>query len=450
MTQKFDLIVIGTGTAGSVAAKQCRAAGWKVAIIDCRPFGGTCALRGCDPKKMLVSAEEVMDFAHRMTSNGIAYKDLHIDWSALMRFKRSFTDPIPEKNEKRFAEADIATFEGTARFVDQTTIQVGDETLVGRYILIATGAKPAPLHIPGEEYLTTSTQFLELEQLPQRIILVGGGYISMEFAHISARAGANVQILHRGSRPLEQFDPDLVDYLVQATRDIGIDVRLNTTVKAIEKAADRLIVHIATAQGEEILSADLVVHGAGRVPAIDDLDLDKAGVEREKLGISVNQYLQSVSNPMVYAAGDASASGSPPLTPVSSMEGHVVASNLLEGNYQTPDFTEIPSVVFTMPSLAAVGLQEKQAAQQGKKFRVNYQDTSSWYSSRRVNMKYSGYKVLIEEGSNQILGAHILGPHVEELVNIFAMAIRFGLRSEDLKKMIFAYPTAASDISYMV
>ncbi|MEG4593054.1 NAD(P)/FAD-dependent oxidoreductase [Microcoleus sp. F8_C2] len=450
MTQKFDLVVIGTGTAGSVAAKQCRAAGWSVAIIDCRPFGGTCALRGCDPKKMLVSAEEVMDFAHRMASNGIAFKDLHIDWSALMHFKRSFTDFIPEKNEKRFAEAGIATFHGTARFVDQTTIQVGDETLVSRYILIATGAKPAPLHIPGEEYLTTSTQFLELEQLPQRLIMVGGGYISMEFAHISARAGAHVQILHRGSRPLEGFDPDLVDCLVQATRDVGIDVRLNTTVRAIEKAADRLIVHIATAQGEETLEADLVVHGAGRVPAIDDLDLDKAGVEREKLGISVNQYLQSVSNPAVYAAGDASASGGPPLTPVSSMEGHVVASNLLEGNHQTPDFTEIPSVVFTMPSLASVGLQEKQATEQGKKFRVNYQDTSSWYSSRRVNMKYSSYKVLVEEGSNRILGAHILGPHVEELVNLFAMAIRFNLRSEDIKKMIFAYPTAASDIGYMV
>lgn len=450
MVQNFDLIVIGTGTAGSVAAKQCRAAGWSVAIIDYRPFGGTCALRGCDPKKMLVSAEEVMDFAHRMVSNGIAFKDLHIDWAALMRFKRSFTDPIPEKNEKRFAEAGIATFHGTAWFVDQTTIQVGDETLVGRYILIATGAKPAPLHIPGEEYLTTSTQFLELEQLPQRLIMVGGGYISMEFAHISARAGAQVQILHRGSRPLERFDPDLVDRLVQATRDVGIDVRLNTTVKAIEKVAGRLIVHTVTVQGEETLEADLVVHGAGRVPAIDDLDLDKAGVEWEKLGISVNQYLQSVSNPAVYAAGDASASGGPPLTPVSSMEGHVVASNLLEGNHQTPDFTEIPSVVFTMPSLASVGLQEKQAAQQGKKFRVNYQDTSSWYSSRRMNMKYSSYKVLVEESSAQILGAHILGPHVEELVNLFAMAIRFKLRSEDLKKMIFAYPTVASDIGYMV
>lgn len=450
MSQNFDLIVIGTGTAGSVAAKQCRTAGWNVAIIDCLPFGGTCALRGCGPKKMLVSAEEVIDFAHRMANNGIAFNDLHIDWSALMRFKRSFTNPIPEKNEKRFSELGIATFHGTARFVDQTTIQVGDETLVGRYILIATGAKPAPLHIPGEEYLTTSTQFLELEQLPQQLIMVGGGYISMEFAHICARAGVRVQILHRGSQPLEHFDPDLVNRLVQATRDAGIDVRLNTTVKAIEKAADRLTVHTVTAQGEETLEADLVVHGAGRAPAIDDLDLDKAVVKRERLGISVNEYLQSVSNPAVYAAGDASASGSPALTPVSSMEGHVAASNILEGNHQTPDFTEIPSIVFTIPSLASVGLQEKQATQQGKKFQVNYQDTSSWYSSRRVNIKYSSYKVLIEEDSGRILGAHILGPHAGDLVNLFAMAIRFNLRSEDLKKMIFAYPTAASDISHMV
>lgn len=450
MTTQFDLIVIGTGTAGSVAARQCRSAGWSVAIIDCQPFGGTCALRGCDPKKMLVSAEEAIDLAHRMAGNGLTFDNLRIDWPALIRFKRSFTDPIPEKNEQRFAAAGIDTFHGTARFVDQTTLQVGEQTLVGRHILIAAGAKPAPLHIPGEEHLTTSTQFLALEHLPQKLVMVGGGYISMEFAHIATRAGANVQILHRGARPLEGFDPDLVERLVAATREAGIEVHLNTTVTAIETAANGLQVHILTQEGEKNLAADLVVHGAGRVPALDELDLDKGGIQREKRGVTVNQYLQSVSNPAVYAAGDAAASGGPPLTPIAGMEGHVVASNLLEGNHQTPDFTEVPSVVFTVPSLAAVGLLEQEATEQGFQFRVNHQNTSSWFSSRRLNVKHSASKVLIEEGSDRILGAHILGPHAEELINLLAMAIRFGLTTADLKKMTFAYPTGSSDLSYML
>lgn len=450
MTQNFDLIVIGTGVAGSIAAQQCRAAGWEVAIVDSRPFGGTCMLRGCDPKKVLVGAAELMDWAQRMEGKGIAAQSLQIDWPALMQFKRSFTDPIPESKEKSFAEAGIATFHGRAQFVDQTTLQVADQTLKGRYILIATGAKPRPLGIPGEEYLTTSDQFLALEQLPQRIIMAGGGYISCEFAHLAAQAGAQVQILHRSDRLLKHFDPDLVNQLVEASRAAGIEVRLNTPVKAIEQEAGQLRVHTETENGSETFAADRVVHGAGRVPEIDDLNLEKAGVQQEKRGISVNEYLQSVSNPAVYAAGDAAASGAAPLTPVANLEGSVVAHNLLKGNQQKPDFTEVPSVVFTVPTLASVGLQEEAAKAQGCKFRVQHQDTSGWFSSRRLGVKYSSFKVLIAEDSDCILGAHILGPHAQELVNLFAMAIRFQLKAEDIQQTIFAYPTAASNLSSMI
>src|SRR2546425_613916 len=177
MKRKFDLIVIGTGTAGSAAANQCRKAGWEVAIIDSRPFGGTCALRGCDPKKVLVGAAELIDWIRRMEGEGVSSKEAKIDWSSLMRFKRTFTDPVPDNREKGYAKAGIAAFHGRTHFLDQTSLQVGDDTLTGRFILIAAGAKPATLDISGEEHLTTSDEFLELEQLPQRIIFVGGGYI---------------------------------------------------------------------------------------------------------------------------------------------------------------------------------------------------------------------------------------------------------------------------------
>jgi len=188
----------------------------------------------------------------------------------------------------------------------------------------------------------------------------------------------------------------------------------------------------------------------GRVPEIDDMDLEKAGVSREKRGISVNEYLQSVSNPAVYAAGDAAASDGPALTPVASMEGHIVASNLINGNHRTPSYLGIPTVVFTIPPLASVGLLQETAKKQGIRFKTKHSDTSTWYTSRRVNIKHSGFKVLVEEDSNQILGAHILGPHAEEIINIFGIAMRSGVSTDDLKLMSYSYPTSSSDISYMV
>jgi len=397
-----------------------------------------------------VGAAEVIDWINRMKEKGIISEGTEIDWSALMRFKRTFTESVPKGTEQGFAKVGIATFHGRARFVDQAAIKVGDDTLKARHVLIATGAHPAKLAISGEEHMTTSDQFLELDELPRRIVFVGGGYISFEFAHVAVRAGAKVQILHRGARPLMGFDPDLVSRLLQATQDIGVDVRLNTAVEAIEKASDRFIVHASKESTKQNFEADLVVHGAGRAPEIEDLDLEKAGIKYDKKGVLVNEYLQSVTNPAVYAAGDAAASGGPPLTPVASMDGSVVVANLLEGNHDKPDYTVVPTVVFSVPPLASVGLQEEAASAQGLKFKVNQAETSGWYSSRRVGMKYSGYKVLIEEDSNRVLGAHLLGLHAEEVVNLFAMAIQFGLRADDLKKIRYTYPSHSDDISYMV
>lgn len=399
---------------------------------------------------MLVGAAEVIDWINRMKEKGIISEGTEIDWPALMRFKRTFTEPVPRGTEQGFSRAGITPFHGRAHFVDKTVIRVGSDTLDTRYVIIATGAEPVRLAILGEEHLTTSDQFLELDKLPKRIVFVGGGYISFEFAHVAARVSANVRILHRGAKPLVGFDPDLVDYLMKATQDIGVDLRLNTPVQAIEKDSGHIVVHASNENAKQTFEADLVVHGAGRVPEIGDLDLEKAGIDYEKRGVSVNEYLQSVSNPSVYAAGDAAASGGLPLTPVASMEGSVVAANLLGGNQHRPDYTAVPTVAFTVPPLASVGLQEATARRQGLKFKTNHADTSDWYSSRRVRVKYSGYKVLVEEESNRILGAHLLGPHAEEVINLFTMAIQFGLRTDDLKKMRYTYPSHSDDISYMI
>lgn len=449
MAKKYDLVVIGTGTAATVAATRCRAAGWTLAVIDHRPFGGTCALRGCDPKKVLVGMAEALERPRRLRGKGIREQGLGIDWPELMAFKRSFTGPVPPMKEESFAKKGIDTFHGLARFTGRNMLDVGGETLEGRHVLLAAGAEPMKLGVAGEEHLTTSDAFLELERLPGRLVLVGGGYIAFEFAHIARGAGAEVTMLEQAPRVLGPFDQDLVGWLVEKSREIGIDVRTGTAVEAIDKTGDGFVVRTFADTNEETFQADLVVHAAGRVPALDALDLEAAGVEHEEGRLKLNEFLQSASNPAVYAAGDVAQMG-PPLTPVSSHDGKIVAANLLEGNHAKPDYTGVPSVVFTIPPLVSVGLREEDAREQGLKFRVNHQRTSDWYTNRRLNEETAGFKVLVEKGSGRILGAHLLGPHADELINLFALAIRSRLSAEDVKAAIFAYPTSASDVSYMV
>jgi glutathione reductase (NADPH) len=451
MKRKFDLIVIGTGSAASTIASQCRSAGWEVAIIDSRPFGGTCALRGCDPKKVLVGASEVVDWVRRMKGRGVRTDDARIDWAELMRFKRSFTDPVPKSRQHGFAKAGIRAFHGWAHFVDSAAVEVGGEVLEGGHVVIATGAKPRKLGIPGERHVTTSDRFLELEELPRRIIFIGGGYISFEFAHIAALAGSEVTILHRGERPLEGFDPDLVAKLVEKTKHMGAVVKLRMQVEQIEEIRDCLTVHASSPDGpKEAFHTDLVVHGAGRVPEIDDLNLAASGVQAEERGVVVNEYLQSVSNPAIYVAGDAALTGLPPLTPVAAYQGRIVASNLLKGNHRKCGAIPIPSVVFTVPALSAVGLSERAAQQKGLRFRISREETSGWYSSRRVGEDYSAFKILVDQGTDRIIGAHLLGPSAEEVINIIAMAMQADVPATRVRHVLYGYPTLGSDLQYML
>ena len=296
-----------------------------------------------------------------MKGNGVQVNQARIDWPDLIRFKRSFTDPVPKNREADYTKAGIEAFHDRAQFVGPTVVQVGKDILEGRNVLIATGATPRKLDIPGEQFLTTSERFLELESLPDRIVFIGGGYISVEFAHVALRAGKQVTILHRGERVLERFDPELVEQLTQRTCKLGADIQLRTEVNGIEKNGDRLLVRAATNGEQRGFEADLVVHGAGRAPDIEDLNLTAAHVEAEKHGVKVNRYLQSTSNPCVYAAGDAASSGGPPLTPIAGYEGRIVATNLLEGNRATALYTAVPSVVFSVPPLATAGLSEQAA-----------------------------------------------------------------------------------------
>ncbi|MDD1675642.1 MAG: NAD(P)/FAD-dependent oxidoreductase [Methanomicrobiales archaeon] len=442
--REYDLVVIGTGNAGMAMVIEARHAGWKVAIADELPYGGTCAVKGCIPKKVLVGAAEVIDRAKAMQGKGISGA-LRIAWPDLIRFKRTFTDTVPAARENRFAKEGVDTYHGHARFLGRNTLLVGDTTLSSRFIGIATGAVPRRLDIPGEQFISISEDFLAMETIPDRIVFIGGGFISFELGYVAARAGADVTILHRGERPLGEFDPFLVDLLVDDLRASGIRILTGMAVTSIEKKDNILHVYAGTTENG-VFDADMVMHGAGRVPNLTGLDLGNGGVSVDERGIETNQYLQSVSNPSVYVAGDANARGKA-LSPVATRDGTTAARNMIRGNTIAPDYTAVPGVVFVSPLLASVGLSEDEAVARGITPVVHRKETADWYSNRRIGNSRSGYIILTEQGSGRIIGAHLLGYNADEMINIFSLAIRHHLSLEDLKETLWAYPTAGYDIN---
>lgn len=454
MAEHVDVAIIGTGVAAQTVAYPVQAAGRKVAIVDWRPYGGTCELRGCDPKRVLVGVETALASARRLEGHGIIAPGAHMNWHDLMRFKRSFTDGVSNSVHASLAGSGIRTFTGHARFTSGNSLAISGEDnveLEAEQIVIAAGAEPVPLRMQGSNLVITSEQFLNLEDLPERIVFIGGGYISFEFAHLAAEAGAHVTILHHSGRALKAFDSTLVDSLIASSREHDIDIRLNTSTTSIEQTGASLALHTSTADGEDTqLEADLVVHGAGRALDLQPLALERGGIAYSRGGITVDETLRSTTNPAVFAAGDAADTPAPRLTPVARMQGNILARNLLEGARESPDYAGIPTVVYTDPPLAAVGLTEEQAIAKSLAYDVHAADTSSWYSSRRLALTHTGYKVLTERGSGRILGAHLLGNHAEEVINLFALAIRARLPASLLQSLPWSYPTASSDLTYLL
>lgn len=444
--KQFDLIVLGSGGAGYRVAMRTRQAGWNVAIIESnKVWGGTCDNRGCMPKKVLVGAAEVSDMNRRFHELNIISKPATLDWGELIKFKDTFTSPVSDETKEPLEKAGVVLYEGSPKFLNKNTLEVNGEKLEAKYFHIAVGAKPAKLGIEGANLLATSDDFLQLTTLPKNIVFVGGGYVSFELAHVAARFGSQVTILHKDNHPLGAFDPDCVNTLLAASEEAGIKVILDAAVEKIEKQGEQTIVQ---ANGQTF-TADLAVHGAGRTPAIDTLNLEAADIAYERRGITVNEHLQSVSNPHVYAGGDA-ASAAPPLSPVARLHGTIVADNLLGQKTLQPDYFSTPSVVFTEPALAKVGLTEQEAKDKGYSVQVHSEIMSSWFDAKRTNLKHTMAKTLIDTKTNKILGAHIIGNHAEDLINMFALAISAGLTREQFQTPIYAFPTASDDARYML
>jgi glutathione reductase (NADPH) len=450
ISKEYDLFVIGAGMAGTTAANRCAAQGWRVGIVDALPYGGTCALRGCDPKKILRRGAEVIDAAHLMQGKGISENELTLDWAALMRHKRGFTDGVPQGMEDELLRNGVSTFHGAAHFTGPHHLEINGGQHRSKRFLIATGARPRPLDFPGHEHLIDSTDFLNLAELPGRIVFIGGGFVSFEFAHIAARAGVDCVIIDHGTRPLRAFDPDLVDLLVQRSEQTGIRVNRSTTVSAVARTAAGLQVSVEKHGVTTVVDTDLVVHGAGRVPNIDGLNLAAANIAWGPKGIDVSGHLQSRSNPSVFAAGDAADTPGERLTPVAVFEGKVAASNMLKGTTTVPDYAGVPTTVFTIPELNRVGMLEDEAVRDGREIAVRYNDTSSWYANYRVGETVAATKIIIDTATDQILGAHLLGPGYSEVINIFGLAIKLGLTTRQLKSATATYPSVGSDLGSML
>jgi glutathione reductase (NADPH) len=449
---EFDAVIVGSGTAGQTAAYDLSAAGLRVAVIERndRP-GGTCALAGCQPKKWFYEAAETIARSVQLKGRGIV-DAAAASWPQVLREKTKFTSGVPQRTVTGFREAGIEFIEGTARFVAPDALAVGDSEIRSRFFVLAAGARPMPLELPGKEHLVLSDRFMELESLPERILFVGGGFIAFEFAHFAARLGpanSRVVILEAGDRPLGPFDAEMVGLLVEASRDVNIDVIPGVKIVAIEKNPAGFSVKTGAGPSYE---ADLVVHGAGRVPDIEALDADAAKVAYNRRGIVVDERMMT-SNSRVYAVGD--CADTIQLARVADFEAHTAAANILadlgRGRSAAISYSAVPAVLFTCPQYGMVGKTEAALQKDGIAYKKSAGDHLQWPTYQRIGLAHAAYKILVS-ADGFFLGAHFLSDYASGLVNTIRLAMVNGITAEELyrQSIMSPYPSRESDLVYML
>ena len=447
MAHSYDTLIIGGGNAGFGVSAVVQKAGQKIAFVEERDFGGTCPNRGCTPKKVLVAAAHAMHEIETAQAHSIKVAKPELDWPGLIRREKDMISFIPD------AMADLAAkrgdvYRGGAKFVGPNAIEVDGAVLEAENIVIATGSKPRPLPIPGAEHMITSDEVLSEEQRPGSVVFIGGGVIAMEFSHVYARAGTKVTILEAMPRLLPRLDVDAVAAIAAESKRIGVEVATGITVKEIVRQDDRFHVRYENNGHEHTIEADRVVNGAGRIANVDTLDLEAANIAHDGIAISVDDYLRSTSNPAIWVCGDALVR-SAQLSPLATYEGQIVGRNIVDGPSVTPDYDGIPSCVYTVPALATVGLSEAEANDKGMDLSVTVNDMTGWFSGKSYAESVAWSKVLVDEDSDCIVGAQMVGHHSEELIHLFAMAMRHKIPASALKTDIFAFPTFSSDIKNM-
>ncbi len=448
MPDRYDIVILGAGNAGFGVSQIAHAAGKSIAFVESDQFGGTCPNRGCTPKKVLVAAAHALHEIEIAHEHGIEVGPAKLDWSKLIDRKSDMIDFIPGAMEDT-AKARGDIYQGKARFVGANAIEVDGTVIEADNFVIATGSITRPLSIPGAEHLITSDDVLSQRELPNEVVFIGGGVIAMEFSHVYARAGAKVTILEAMPQLLPRLDQDAVTAIRGESERIGIDVKVGVEVEAIEKTGGKLQVHFTHEGKRQSVEANQVVNGTGRIANTADLNLAAANIVHDGIRIEVDDHLRSVSNPAVWVAGDALVH-SAQLSPLATYEGRIVGQNIADNAELKPDYAIVPSAVYTVPALSSVGMTQAEAKQAGIDVDIVTSDMSGWFSARFYAETVAWAKVIIEKGSRRVVGAHLVGHHGEELIHLFALAMRHGISADQLGDEMYAFPTFAADIKSML
>lgn len=449
----YDVVIIGSGTAGQTAAFELKNHGLSVAVVEeSQTPGGTCALAGCQAKKWFYEGMETAARAQHLLHKGVAVPPA-MDWQALLKEKNRFTAAVPRGTLNAFREAGVDVIEGSAKFVDDKTVDCNGQLLSADNFIIATGAKPLNLPFEGSEHMIDSDAFLELSDLPKRFVFIGGGFISFEFAHFVARLNnaddSQVTILEIASRPLGPFDEEMVEQLMLASEMDGIDILTEVQINAIEKSASGYAVKLADGS---VIEADIVVNGAGRQPDIDELGLDQAGIDFSSRGIAVDEQMRT-SKAHILAVGDCAATVQ--LARVADYESMIAANAVLgdktQANWPSIDYSCVPAILFTYPQYGMVGHTEQALTDKGIEYKKAEGYDLGWPGYRRIGMEHAAYKILASP-EGHILGAHFISDKASGMVNTIRLAMLNGINVDKLyhQVMMAPYPTRESDLTYML
>ncbi len=440
----YDLFTIGAGSGGVRASRVSAGFGARVAIAEERDLGGTCVNVGCIPKKLLVYASHYTEDFEDARAYGWTVGKSSFDWATLIRNKDREIARLNEIYRKLLDQAGVRRIEGRARVVDQNTVAVGDRTFSAENILIATGGWPSVPEIPGIEHAITSNEAFHLKELPRRVIVVGGGYIAVEFASIFHGLGAETTELYRGPLFLRGFDDDVRQVLAEEMRKKEIDLRFDLNIERIEKADDHLV---ATLSDGSKLQTDQIMYATGRLPVTSDLGLEKAGVELNQKGaIVVDEYSRStVAN--IWAIGDVTDRIN--LTPVAIHEGMALAETLFNDRPTQPDHENVASAVFSQPQIGAVGLNETKARERYPEldiFRTRFRPLKHTLTGQDETTMM---KLIVDRASGRVVGAHMVGPESGEIIQGIAIAIKCRATKADFDATIGIHPTSAEEFVTM-
>ena len=434
----FDVLIIGAGPAGVALAYALKAKNQSVAVVERFLWGGVCPNFGCDPTKAMMAVVEAKHRVADLAGQGIS-GDLTIDWAGLRGRKINITDPYEKQTLDGFKASGITTFYGDARFTTDGKVQVADEVIEAKKVVIATGTRARKLSIPGGELMADSNDFLLLDVLPETMIFVGTGPVTLELAQIAHAAGADVTVIAAHGLAVPHFDRELADSFLSRLKADGIHFEENIAIEKVEKTADGKL-RLTGADGFA-LTSDYIVAGVGRLANVESLGLENVGVETDRGGILVNEFLQT-ANPDIYAMGDVLSKALGHLTPVSSFEADYLGHELDAENPTAIDYPVIPSVVYGPTKLAEVGVLS------GDGLRLKTLDMTNWYSYKRISDPLAKAKIAMN-AAGEIVGASVVSTVAEELINLITLLIETKVAAGDIQKFIMAYPTIASDLEYL-